>query len=134
MRSEKAKAGAKAFKKIRKHIRAVKGIQPERDEKYLAFVRWYPCMVCYRTYLLLVLENGYSIRVMAGLYNKQESISRACHMGPHALSRKASDYTVIPMCDEHHEVFGSSIRKLESIGIDYAKLAASLRAQYEKEK
>lgn len=103
---------------------------PARDKDYRKFVSTFACVLCFLRYWKSILAGTLPIGFMRGAI----FTTQACHMGPHGIGQKASDYTVIPMCDEHHEVFGSSIRKLESIGIDYAKLAASLRAQYEKER
>lgn len=61
-------------------------------------------------------------------------LRQACHMGPHGISQKASDYTAIPMCASHHNEIGSVIQKLEAKGIDYKALVAKLREAYEAQK
>jgi hypothetical protein len=50
---------------------------PERDWRYLAWIRTLPCVVC-------------------------GGRAEAHHTGPHGRGVKASDYTAIPLCTEHH--------------------------------
>lgn len=50
-----------------------------RDEKYLAFVRQWPCLACAR----------------------QDAIE-AAHTGGHGLSLKAWDICTVPLCPDHH--------------------------------
>ena len=61
---------------------------------------------------------------------QQTTPTQACHMGPHGISQKASDYTAIPMCAEHHQQYGSKAPP----GIDLPMLQAKLREAYEAQR
>lgn len=126
----------KKNKKLRKGWSKVKGNQPERDPKYLAFVRSLNCIPCileqHGVFGRLVL--GDPMTLMFALIVRTTEQSQACHMGPHGIGQKASDYTAIPMCAKHHEQIGSSVNKLEVLGINYAALVAKLREAFEASK
>ena len=53
--------------------------KPQRNPKYLAFIRSLPCTVC---------------KVTRGV--------QAAHTGPHGMGQKSSDLSAIPLCHEHH--------------------------------
>jgi hypothetical protein len=36
----------------------------------------------------------------------------AAHTGPHGISQKASDYTCIPLCHEHHRTGNDALDKI----------------------
>jgi hypothetical protein len=63
--------------------------QPERDPQYRAWIRSQPCAAC-----------GTHIGV------------EAAHTGPHGLGQKASDYTCIPLCYEHHRTGNEALDKI----------------------
>lgn len=54
--------------------------KPARDPAYLRFVRSLPCSVCKR------------------------GRSEAAHTGPHGIGQKASDYSTISLCPQHHRL------------------------------
>src|SRR5262249_23475284 len=66
-------------KKERRQWRKAKGVWPERDRNYCAFIRVQPCLYC---------------------GNKEPS--ECAHIGPHGISQKASDYMTAPMCRGCH--------------------------------
>ena len=59
--------------------RVVKAV---RDAKYRAYIRTFPCCGCGQSWWV-----------------------DAAHTGPHALSKKASDLTCIPLCRKCHEAY-----------------------------
>jgi hypothetical protein len=63
-------------------------LRPLRSAAYLAWLRTLPCAICGRT------------------------PSEAAHTGPHALSRKASDFSAIPLCHQHHRTGNESYHHL----------------------
>ena len=65
-----------------------KWVKPLRDSKYRAFVRSFPCCGCGQSWWV-----------------------DATHTGPHALSRKASDLTCIPLCRACHEAYDKAPAK-----------------------
>lgn len=56
---------------------------PERDAKYLAFVRTHPCALCGKRFGI-----------------------EAAHFGPHGFGSKASDYQAMPLCRSCHRKQG----------------------------
>jgi hypothetical protein len=56
--------------------------KPVRDPNYTRYVKQFPCVGCRRTWGI-----------------------DPCHCGPHGLSQKASDLTVIPLCRACHRLF-----------------------------
>jgi hypothetical protein len=62
---------------------------PARDGRYRAWIRTLPCTVC-------------------GVDRNIE----ACHTGPRGLGQKASDYTCVPLCAEHHRTGKYGIDKI----------------------
>jgi hypothetical protein len=78
---------------------------PERNEKYLAFIRRFPCVVC-------------------GEWRRIE----AAHFGPHGIGQKASDKLTLPLCQEHHRTGKHAYHKMRPSdfatihGIDVASL------------
>ena len=59
-----------------------KWVKPLRDSLYRAYIRTFPCCACGQNWWI-----------------------DACHTGPHALSKKASDSTCIPLCRKCHEAY-----------------------------
>jgi hypothetical protein len=53
-------------------------VKPERNEKYLAWIRRQPCLVC------------------------SHRPCHAHHAGRRHMGQKPSDYTAVPLCPEHH--------------------------------
>ncbi len=82
---------------------------PQRNKKYLAFVRSLPCAVC----------------------GSQRHIE-AAHTGPHGMGQKSSDLAAIPLCTNHHRTGPQSYHKLgpqrfaQLHGLDSAALVARL--------
>jgi hypothetical protein len=62
---------------------------PPRDSKYRAWIRSLPCAVCGTNFCI-----------------------ESAHIGPHALAQKASDYTCIPLCPEHHRLGNDALDKI----------------------
>lgn len=65
-----------------------KWTRPVRDSLYRAYIRTFPCCACGQNWWI-----------------------EAAHTGPHALSKKASDTTCIPLCRKCHEAYGKSPAK-----------------------
>lgn len=63
-------------------------MKPARDKKYLAWIRTLECIVCNR----LEVE--------------------AHHTGPHGMGQKASDYTCIPLCADHHTMGADAYHRI----------------------
>lgn len=61
--------------------------EPERDARYRAFVRRFPCAGCRARFRI-----------------------QASHTGAHGLSEKASDYGCIPLCFKCHPRFDADPR------------------------
>ncbi len=64
-------------------------MKPERDSRYLQWIRTLPCSVCRTTRNI-----------------------EAAHTGPHGLGQKASDSTAIPLCAKHHRTADDCYHKL----------------------
>lgn len=60
----------------------------ERNPRYLAYIRTLPCVTC------------------------GNAPSEAHHTGPHGIGIKASDYTAIPLCTEHHTAGRAAYHKI----------------------
>jgi len=60
-----------------------------RNPVYLRWIRTLPCSVCRTTWTV-----------------------EAAHTGPHGLSQKSSDLSVIPLCARHHRAGDDSYHKL----------------------
>jgi hypothetical protein len=79
--------------------------QPARNGHYRAWIRSLPCEVC-----------GTPCRI------------EAAHTGPHGLGQKASDYSCIPLCVEHHRAGNDALDKIgrtafeERLGLNIAAL------------
>ncbi len=138
MRSEKAHAAAKAFKRERKRIGKAKGAKPERDPKYLVYVHELPCACCVGIEALLRFCTGtHTWGDVADLMANLKGPTEAAHMGPHGIAQKASDWTCIPLCARHHREGPDSAHKLgkrfaKHHRIKLAKFQAKLRAEYER--
>ena len=64
-------------------------MKPQRDPRYLAWIRTLPCAVCGS-------ERGIE----------------ASHTGPHGLGQKSPDSSAIPLCPKHHRTGRESYHKL----------------------
>jgi hypothetical protein len=64
-------------------------MKPNRNLKYLAWIRTLPCLVCERT---------------TGI--------EAAHTGPHGMAQKSPDTSAIPLCRRHHRTGRDSYHKL----------------------
>jgi len=64
-------------------------VKPPRSPKYLAWVRQKPCAV-------------------AGCRFGAE----AAHTGSHGISQKASDYSAIPLCSNHHRTGTDALHRM----------------------
>jgi hypothetical protein len=62
---------------------------PARDWKYRAWIRSLPCAAC---------DTATNVE--------------AAHTGPHAVNQKASDYTCIPLCLQHHRTGDEALDKI----------------------
>lgn len=119
MRSPRAQAAAKAFKKQRKTWRSMKGVAPLRDPAYLAWIRTLPCVVC-----------------LAGEIS-QHSPTEAAHVGERGLRQKCSDRETVPLCggDHHREGPYSHHRMGRNFwafwGLDPLLIIADLQRRYE---
>lgn len=129
---------AKKFKRDRKRIGAIAGRKPARDPKYLAFIRDLPCLICM---ILHELKAGDFARKCAGWIGQsavQKTSTESAHTGPHALGRKASDRTAIPLCGhDHHREGKLSYHKLGEkkfeahYRITISEIVKTLNAKYE---
>src|ERR1051325_422417 len=63
-------------------------MKPQRNSKYLAWIRKQPCLVC-----------GTRWRI------------EASHTGPRGLGQKSSDRSAIPLCAKHHRTCDSSYHR-----------------------
>jgi hypothetical protein len=68
---------------------------PERNAQYRTWVRSLPCAVC---------ETTFGVE--------------ACHTGPHGLQQKASDYSCIPLCIEHHRGGNAALDKIGRVAFE----------------
>lgn len=99
-----------------------------RDPKYLAFVRLWPCIACFRAVWMSWADRD---RETLGLWALQWN-SEAMHTGPHGISQKASDSTALPGCRLHHHELDHGIGKAfwRKYGLNRTKLIARLHAAY----
>jgi len=66
-------------------------MKPQRNSRYLAWIRTQPCVVCGAT---------------RGI--------EAAHTGPHGLGQKSPDPSAIPLCQKHHRTGKDSYHRLGS--------------------
>jgi hypothetical protein len=64
-------------------------MKPQRNPRYLAWIRTQPCCVC-----------GSTRRI------------EASHTGPHGISQKSPDISAIPLCAKHHRTGNDSYHRL----------------------
>ena len=64
-------------------------MKPARDQRYLAWIRSLPCVVC---------------GITRGI--------EAAHTGPHGLGQKSPDTSAIPLCVKHHRTGKDSYHRL----------------------
>jgi hypothetical protein len=64
-------------------------MKPQRNPRYLAWVRMQPCCVC----------------------GSRKAIE-ASHTGPHGLGQKSPDFSAIPLCAKHHRTGADSYHRL----------------------
>ena len=64
-------------------------MKPQRNPRYLAWIRTQPCVVC----------------------GTRRGIE-ASHTGPHGLGQKSPDTSAIPLCSKHHRTGNDSYHKL----------------------
>jgi hypothetical protein len=85
--------------------RALFALQEYRDEDYLAFIRLWPCLVCWGDAQEILRRNPrYSYH--------QVKPTEAAHTGEHGLSIKAPDFQTVPLCEIHHR----GIKGLDRLG------------------
>src|ERR1700682_5164456 len=65
------------------------GVKPQRNSRYLAWIRTQPCCVC----------------------GSKKAIE-ASHTGPHGLGQKSPDSSAIPLCAKHHRTGADSYHRL----------------------
>lgn len=90
--------------------------KPERDKRYLAWLRTQRCIICRRWQL-----------------------TEAAHTGQRgaAMGQKATDYDALPLCADDHRLgprayhrFGSERRWAEFHGLDLANIRGDLFTRY----
>lgn len=92
--TERRKANERAFRTLRRKQGKIAGRQPERDEKYLAFIRRQPCILC---------DDAMERRAFVdGVPYRQETHTEAAHAGERGFRQKCSDRETIPLCVRHH--------------------------------
>ena len=64
-------------------------MKPQRNPRYLAWIRTQPCCVC-----------GATQRI------------EASHTGPHGIGQKSPDSSAIPLCAKHHRTGADSYHRL----------------------
>lgn len=83
--------------------------KPVRDQKYLRFVKSFPCASC----------------------GKSWGVDPA-HTGPHGISTKSSDLSTIPLCRKCHDQFDPAPRDFAILhGLDVPALITRLNRAYE---
>jgi len=100
----------------------------DHDNKYLAWIRTIPCLLC----------DDYSLwKLKWGAYTDQVR-SEAAHVGRRGLGQKCSDRQTIPLCGEHHR-FGSDSHHVlgkkfwEHHDLHRDLLIAELNTRYEEQ-
>ncbi len=84
--------------------------KPARNARYRAWIGSLPCAACG------TLQNV-----------------EAAHTGPHGFGEKASDYTCIPLCAEHHRTGPDALHKIgperfqRRFSLDISQLVARLK-------
>lgn len=119
-------------------IKKKKAKQGIRDKAYLAFVRSFPCVICWGfpgIYTPLGTCQAYWEYEYAQGCPSQETPTEAAHFGPRALSVKASDYSCIPLCAVHHREGPAAAHKLGKNfaahhGLDIERLIVDLNWRY----
>jgi hypothetical protein len=87
-------------------------MKPDRDSRYLQWIRTLPCSVCRTTRNI-----------------------EAAHTGPHGLGQKAPDSTAIPLCATHHRTADDCYHKLgprkfgETHKLNIPEIVAGLNAR-----
>ena len=64
-------------------------MKPQRNPRYLAWIRMHPCCVCGSTRTI-----------------------EASHTGPHGIGQKSPDSSAIPLCAKHHRTGADSYHRL----------------------
>lgn len=133
------KKRAAEFKRTRRAIGAAKGIKPERDDKYLAWIRTLPCIIsnpCFQQAVVMGYRLAFSCN-WSGL-SLQDSPTQACHVGKtgKGMRQKCSDYEVIPMSATYHrEQHGpDGAIFFERHPLPLPEVFAALRAAYEAQR
>lgn len=129
-KQQRRRANERSAKRQRNKQAKVSGRKPERDPEYLNFIRSLGCVIC---------DDAIERRVFIdGIPCRQESPTEAAHTGPHALGRKSSDRTTIPLCGhKHHREGPESYHKLgpkkfeKAHGINIAKVVFGLNKFYD---
>lgn len=75
---------------IAAYFRPGKPQPPERNEAYKQFIRKFPCVACGETRHI-----------------------EAAHFGPHGIGQKSSDFSVLPLCREHHQTGKNAYHKMK---------------------
>lgn len=82
--------------------------RPQRNRDYREFIKSHPCEICGQNWLV-----------------------DPCHVGPHALSRKACDLTCIPLCRRHHDQYDADPKAFaERHGLDVYAVIARLNGEW----
>jgi hypothetical protein len=85
----KSKTESMTLYSITAYFKSGKPQPPERNEQYKRFVRQFPCVCC----------------------GERRGIE-AAHFGPHGIAQKSSDYSVLPLCREHHRTGKHAYHKM----------------------
>lgn len=119
------RAAAKAARRDRRRVGALKGNKPVRDKSYRSWIASLNCIVPGCTSVNLHKWTA------AGAWTE------AAHTGPHGISQKASDYSCVPICHWHHLESRDSYHKLGERKfeahhrISIKEIVKVLRARYE---
>jgi hypothetical protein len=92
-------------------------MKPQRDTRYLAWIRTQPCIICPPW---------------------KRSQIEAAHVGPRGVGQKCSDRQTVPLCLRHHQTGRDAHHRLgrrfwEHHGLNRDAVIADLVTRYEEE-
>lgn len=141
-RGKAKKKRAAAFKKLRTRNSVIRGARPERNPKYLAWIRTSPCIISNPNWLEMLLRcPPLATGITAPNWmtvTLQDSPTQACHVGKSGkgMRQKCSDYEVIPMSAtfhrEQHGPDGATFFERHPIPLN--EVFEALRKAYEEQK
>lgn len=113
-----------------------------KDGLYLAFVRRFPCVICWgfpRVHTPLGTCQVYWEYELEHHNPSQETPTEAAHVGIRGIGQKCSDRETIPLCARHHRtgkdsahVLGKGFWQHHSLGRE--QLIANLNQKYEEQR